>query len=475
LISADLEPHQQHKTGAQLSVVAPFVPAAALPTLLASFRGARLVGPIARSIPSPELTVWVDVAAPRSFRGARILEPIIRATSPREPTVRISYASLPPEPGQLDDSFQTFAFDKNLNGGDRSALKSHSRNGKLGLKGSAAKIAQHARALRPARQDEGRIVFPAQPDEGFFVDADKGDFHRDALRVAAAGPPARLPVRAIIEGTAEYRQIFETRTPGFTTFPGSMGGHGRKDSKIKPEGFDRTFTRGSREPDTEETRATTNGEWEATRKKCEALILADKAWSPWDPQEDTRIFSTPKGEVKINLSNPTFKRIMVEIEKYRRNFDTLEELHEQLGLSYETERKKELEDLNMKKECPTTPFTKVQIDDLNARDGRLVFVHVVMDKPRWYKLDMEKHDTYKDAIHEIFSKSFEEACRVAGIPILRRKVDSRTNAEAPEEALAFKKIAVRYAEYFKPENIYVLDLRNLSPLAAAFAEESDAA
>jgi hypothetical protein len=441
------------------------------------FRGARLLEPVMAFIPddmSPD--VLVDASALQSFRGARMLEPIIRDASRPEPTVRISYASLPLEPADPDVSFQTFAFDKDLNGGDRSALKSHSRNGKLGLKGSAAKIAQHARALRPARQDEGRIVFPAQPDEGFFVDADKGDFHRDALRVAAAGPPAKLPVRTIIEGTAEYRQIFETRTPGFTTFPGSMGGHGRKDSKIKPEGFDRTFTRGSRKPDTEETRATTNDEWEATRKKCEALILADKAWSPWDPQEDTRIFSTPKGEVKINLSNPTFKRIMVEIDKHRRNYDTLEELHEQLGLSHETERKKEMEDLNMKKECPTTPFTKAQIDDLNAHDGRLVFVHVRMDKPRWYKLDLDRHQTYKDAINEVFQRSFGEACRVTGIPIYKRDTtDPRSNEEEPEAALEFKKIAVRYAEYFNPANIYIFDLR--SPLVAAIAEsqEEDAA
>jgi hypothetical protein len=236
------------------------------------------------------------------------------------------------------------------------------------------------------------------------------------------------------------------------------------------EGTGHEIKRGSRKPDTEETRATTNEEWKTTQKKCEALILADKAWSPLDPPEDTRVL--PNG-ARFNLSNRVYKLIQIEIEKHHRNYDTMEELYAACGLNYETERKKELEDLNMQKQCPTTPFTQAQIEDLKAHDGRLAFVHVVMDKPRWYKLDMEKHDTYKDAIHEIFSKSFEEACRKAGIPILRRKVDPRTNEEAPEEALAFKKIAVRYAEYFEPENIYILDLRNLSPLAAALAESDE--
>jgi hypothetical protein len=239
------------------------------------------------------------------------------------------------------------------------------------------------------------------------------------------------------------------------------------------EGTNHVIYRGSRKPDTEETRVAAAEEWEVTRKKVEALILTDKAWSPLDPPEDTRVL--PNG-AKVNRSNPTFKRIMVEIDKHHRNYDTLEGLHEELGLKYETERKRELEDLNMAKKCPTTHFTKAQIEDLRANDGRLAFVHVVMDKPRWYRLDMDRHATYKDAINEVFSKSFEEACRVAKIPIYKRDTtDPRSNEEAPEAAFEFKKIAVRYSKYFHPDNIYILDLRNLSPLAAAFAEEEDAA
>jgi hypothetical protein len=86
---------------------------------------------------------------------------------------------------------------------------------------------------------------------------------------------------------------------------------------------------------------------------------------------------------------------------------------------------------------------------------------------------MARLATYKDAINEVFYKSIDEAFKKAGVP--KRTTDMRTNGDNPELAREFKEVAVRYGEYFNPANIYILDLRNLSPLAAAFAEEEDAA
>ena len=100
MIPVDLEPHPQKDIGAQ--AIAPFVPAAELAALLSSLRGARLVEPIARSILSPEPTVWVDVASMRSFRGATLLEPVLRVTSQPKPTVwliQAPWVEFPRPPG----------------------------------------------------------------------------------------------------------------------------------------------------------------------------------------------------------------------------------------------------------------------------------------------------------------------------------------------------------------------------------------
>jgi hypothetical protein len=92
LISVALEPPQQLDTGSQASVATPPIPAAELAALLCSFRGARLVEPITRSIPSLEPTVRVDVASMRSFRGATLLDPIVRVISQPKPILWLMQA-----------------------------------------------------------------------------------------------------------------------------------------------------------------------------------------------------------------------------------------------------------------------------------------------------------------------------------------------------------------------------------------------
>jgi hypothetical protein len=159
-----------------------------------------------------------------------------------------------------------------------------------------------------------------------------------------------------------------------------------------------TFKRGRKRYETDEEDFQKRAAWGVTRAKCEAILKAGKAWSPMDPKDDTRFL--PDG-TKCNLSNKRFKRIEYEIGVHWENFDSRKKLFAELGLQWETERKKELEDINMKKEMPTTKFTAAQIEDIKARDGRVAYVHAVTDKPRWYRLDMDQFETHQEAIEDI--------------------------------------------------------------------------
>ena len=204
--------------------------------------------------------------------------------------------------------------------------------------------------------------------------------------------------------------------------------------------------------------------WKAKSAKYEAILEAGRGWSPLDPPEDTRLL--PSG-AKYNLSNPVVKRILYEIDKHRLNFDSRKDLAAESGLNYETVRKKDPEDINMKKECPNTPFTADQIKDIATHDGRVVYVHVDgLDRPRWFKLDMDRHETYHEAIEEVRWKSQDEAFKKAKVP--SRRTDRRTPQDHPGLARAFKEVVVRYELAFRPENLYIADWR--APIVRAFAQ-----
>jgi hypothetical protein len=226
------------------------------------------------------------------------------------------------------------------------------------------------------------------------------------------------------------------------------------------EGTGHVFKRGRDRDITDEEQEQEDKEWEADRAKYEAIVEAGRAWSPRDPRKDDRVL--PSG-VKYNLSNPTFKRIEYEIDEHWKNFDSRKKLAEELGINYETARKKELEDINMKKECPNTPFTAAQIADINANDGRVVYVHAVTDKPRWYRLDMDRFETYLEAIEEVKRRGKDKALKQS---------DMWNNPRAPKAKFnqALREVVSRWEEYFWKENIYVLDMR--SPMVVAIAEEA---
>jgi len=104
-----------------------------------------------------------------------------------------------------------------------------------------------------------------------------------------------------------------------------------------------------------------------------------------------------------------------------------------------------------------------QVRDIVAHDGRVVYVHAVTDKPRWYRLDMDRFETYQEAIEEVKRRAVGEALK---------KTKMWMNARAPKakHTRALKEVMIRWNDYFLMENIYVLDLR--TPTVVAIAEEA---
>jgi hypothetical protein len=306
-----------------------------------------------------------------------------------------------------------------------------------GNTGPSAAVASHIRSFE-AIPANGCSWYPHCDDHsaGFLVH-DPGVFHYKMLRIARTG----------------YLQKTAADFPTTEEDLFAIGGF-------------RVFKIGRGRNKTSDDRWLDDEAWEFDRAKYEAILEAGRGWSPLNPREDDRVL--PSG-AKYNLSNPVVKRILYEIDKHRLNFDSRKNLAGELGLKYETVRKKELEDINMKKERPNTQFTAEQIKDIAAHDGRVVYVHVEgLDRPRWFKLDMDHHETYQDAIEEVRWKSQDEAFKKAKVP--SRRTDKRTFQDHPTLAQAFKEVVVRYALAFRPENLYILDMR--SPMVVAIAGEA---
>lgn len=163
--------------------------------------------------------------------------------------------------------------------------------------------------------------------------------------------------------------------------------------------------------------------------------------------------------IKIDTSSTTWKHIVYEVALNKGDYDTKKELG---GKHYESFRKKELEEYIMP-EVPTTKLTREQAEDI-AKGG--VYAHIVLDRGRWFKLDMNRHSNYRAAIHEIWSKSIDEAFKKSKVP--SRRTDLRTPESHPELAQAFKEVVFRYEKAFRPGNIYIMDGR--TPTVVAIAE-----
>ncbi len=306
-----------------------------------------------------------------------------------------------------------------------------------GNTGPSAAVASHISSFE-AVPAGGCSWYPHCDDHsaGFLV-RDPGPFHYKMLRIAKTGR---------VEKTADDFPATEEELFALGGFQIKKLGRGRNKTSDKRWREDEA--------------------WKVDRAKYEAILEAGRGWSPLDPREDDR--ALPSG-AKYNLSNPVVKRILYEIDKHRLNFDSRKKLAEESGLNYETARKKELEDINMMKEQPNTPFTAEQMKDFNARGGNVVYVHVEgLDRPRWFKLDMDRHETYQEAIEEVRWKSQDEAFKKAKVP--SRRTDKRTFQDHPTLARAFKEVVVRCELAFRPENLYIIDTR--SPMVAAIAEEA---
>jgi hypothetical protein len=328
--------------------------------------------------------------------------------------------------------FQEYAFDKRLDRGKKPSL------------GADRAIASHIRGFGPLPL-EGCCWYPGDSDRdsspGFLVHA-PGAFHDRFMQIARAGYLRRTG------------DDFPTTEADLYTMKGFQ---------IKKRGRGRGKTN--------QERLQNRQEWDNTRAKCDAILNAGGAWSPLDPPEDTRLL--PSG-ASYNLSNPVFKHIEFEIDVHYGNYDTKKRLATKLGLNYETVRKKELREIATMKEMPMTKFTKEQIEDIRVNQGYIAYAHIVLDRGRWFKLDMDRFATYQEALHEIWSKSIDEAFKKARIP--KRNTDTRTPESDPALAQAFKGVVVRYEKAFRPENIYIMDRR--SPTLVAIAEaafEADAA
>jgi len=229
----------------------------------------------------------------------------------------------------------------------------------------------------------------------------------------------------------------------------------------KPEYFAcQIDERGRGRNKTDEELLESREEFEVKRADFEAKLRAGEGWSPLDPREDDRVL--PNG-VKVNLSNELVKRMDYEIRLHWQDYKTKQSLAEELGLKYETVRRIEMEDINKKKERPTTQFTAEQIRDIAAHDGRVVYVHAVTDRPRWYHLDMERFETYQEAIEAVKRKGKDKALKQSPM---------WNNERAPKDKFnqALKEVVARWDEYFWKENIFILDLR--SPMVVAIAEEA---
>jgi hypothetical protein len=335
-----------------------------------------------------------------------------------------------------------------------------------GNTGSSAAIASHTRAFELLPVD-GCSWYPNCDDHsaGFLVH-DPGAFHWRTLNQAArTESPDKAEVAehdTTLSDFARQKRDSMRRNSLLPEAPSprDLWAGDDDDTPDFIEGTGRVFKIGRDRDITDEEQEQEDKQWGADRAKYEGILEAGRAWSPLDPREDDRV--TPSG-AKYNLSNPTFKRILYEIDEHWKNFDSRKKLAEESGLNYETARKKELKDINMKKECPNTPFTADQIKDIAAHDGHAVYVHAVTDKPRWYRLDMDRFETYREAIEEVKRHGKDKALK-------QSKMWNNTRAPKDKFNQAQKEVVARWDEYFWKENIFVLDLR--TPMVVAIAEEA---
>lgn len=338
-----------------------------------------------------------------------------------------------------------------------------------GNTGASAAVASHIRAFESFPAD-GCRWYPTNCDDhsaGFLVH-DPGAFHWRTLNQAArTESPDKAEVAehdtTLSNFVSQKRYILRRNTllpeaPSPRNFWA-----GDDDTPDFIEGTGHVYKRGRDRYKTDEEDFQDREALEATRKKCEAILLAGEAWSPLDPPEDTVV---REDGVKYNRSNLKFKQLMWNINVATKNYDTQKELARELGLKYNTVRQGESEDINMNKTMPTTKFGRAQIEEMLEHDGRVVYVHVTLDRGRWYKLDMERHATYREAIEEVRWRAQDEALKKAGVP--SRPTDRRTPESDPVLARAFKEVVVRFDEAFKPEHLYIADWR--TPTVSAQAQ-----
>lgn len=375
--------------------------------------------------------VETEIGPPRAanlawFRGAKLIQPITRIAHADFITRRDNRAMFSAPDGRVGVfPPPTTSVPEELRFRRRHDRKS------VGNTGASTALASHIRAFE-ALPPDGCSWYPNCDDHsaGFLVH-DPGVLHYKMLRIARTGYPQKTAA----------------------DFPG-------REAELFALGGFQVIQRGRGRNKTSEDREQDDEVWKAQRAKYEAILEAGKGWSALDPPEDTHVLASG---VKFNTSNPVVKQILYEIDKHRLNFDSQKKLAAELGLNYESARKKELEEINMQREFPSTPFTAAQIEDIKAHDGRVVYVHAVTDKPRWYQLDMDRFETYQEAIEEVKRRGKDKALKQSKM---------WNNERAPKAKLnqALKEVVVRWDEYFRKENIYVLDLR--TPMVVAIAEEA---
>jgi hypothetical protein len=231
------------------------------------------------------------------------------------------------------------------------------------------------------------------------------------------------------------------------------------------EGTSQVIYRGSRK-DSEQLKEEADQEearWAQCRAGYEKLLLDGNAWSSLDPREDDQI--DLKTGVRFNTSNESYRLMQWDLDFHNGDFDSREDLAERYGFEYGKTFNTKLERIRtyaMKKAMPTTKFTTAQIADIEAHDGRVVYAHIIRGQARWYKLDMDRFKSYKDALTDLKNKSEKQAQRD------RWEFDEDKRPSKDQFTRAVNEVRTALDLAFRKDNIDIRDWR--TPTVASFAQ-----
>jgi hypothetical protein len=337
-------------------------------------------------------------------------------------------------------------------------------------------IPEHANALVAMTNPLGQDARPASMIDSMpicdlrFIASDPGKYHWAMLRKAEQIRGKSLAVPYIARQPEVVPQELldsiedEELSEGYFEPNDDDEYSGQGKSKYI-EGTSQVIYRGSRK-DPEQLKEETEQEearWAQCRAGYEKLLLDGNAWSSLDPREDDR--TDPETGVQFNISNENYCLMQWDLDFHNGDFDSKEDLAERHGFKYGKTfitKLKKIRTYAMKKTMPTTKFTPAQIADIKAHDGRVVYAHIVRGKPRWYKLDMDRFESYEEALTDLKNKTEKQAQRD------RWEFDKKKRPSKDQFIQAVKGIRTALDQAFQKDAIFIADWR--TPFVVAIAE-----